>query len=249
MKKYLLTYALVLGSLYALAQQGFVAVAGDAASGTGSVSYSVGQIDYQVYGNTSHFIIEGLQQPIDLAVVPVSLLYFTATKGTNKTVNLNWSTVSEFNNDSFKIERSNDAIHFETIKTVASAGNSQTRVNYAAVDLHPFNGYNYYRLKQIDKDGRQTLTAIERIYFDTNDFTATVWPNPTKDVVQVKINGSDIKNCRYQLFDMNGKIVAKGIMNSPAVSINLKNNPQATYILQIIKAGKMLQSFKIIKNN
>lgn len=249
MKKYILTTVIFLYSLMAFAQQGFVATGGDASSGNGSVSYSVGQLAYSAYSNTANIIIEGLQQPINISVVPVSLLYFSAAPGANRTVNLNWSTVSEYNNDFFTIERSGDAINFSALKTVPSAGNSNTRVNYTAIDENPFDGYNYYRLMQTDKDGKTTLSQIEKIYFGESKLQVNVWPNPTKNIVHLKINESIQNGWSYQLYDLSGKLVLKNTITQNTTEINLINLSAATYILQILNDSKKIQSFKIIKTD
>lgn len=248
MKRYFLAVAIFFCSFPAIAQQGFVVTGGDASSGNGSVSYSVGQIDYNVYNNTSHLIIEGLQQPYSLSVVPVSLLYFTATPGRNNTVTLNWSTVSEFNNDFFVIERSKDGIHFEPFQKIPSKGNSNSKSNYSIIDSNPFSGYTYYRLKQTDKDGATSLSQIEKVFTGAKSFSATVSPNPTRDLVQLRINGPINKKYSYFIADLNGKRMMQGNINSATTIVNFGSLPRATYLLQVIQDGKPIQSFRIIKS-
>ena len=249
MKKYFIAAAIFCCSSISFAQQGFVATGGDAVSGTGSVSYTVGQIDYNVYSNTSHLIIEGLQQPYSLSVVSISLLYFTATPGANNSVMLNWSTVSEFNNDFFTIERSKDGIHFEFLQNIPSKGNSNSKTNYAAIDRNPFNGYTFYRLKQTHKDGGTSLSQIEKLYVGEKIFSATVSPNPTRDLVQLKINGLTNKKYSYFITNLAGKKMLQGIVNSNTTLVNFARLPQATYVLQVLEDGKLIQIFRIIKSS
>ncbi len=250
MKTYFFFTAMLFFSLFSLAQEGFVPVGEDASSGSGSVSYSIGQLAYQAYNPTGHIIIEGLQQPYTISgPLPVSILYFNATKCLNKTVNLNWSTTNEVNNDYFIIERSKDGLNFDSLKMVSAIGNSTTRMDYSSFDDNPFDGYSYYRLKQVDRDKQITYTRIERIYFEDTDLLTTIWPNPARDFVQVKISGEINKIWAYKLFDINGKSLEERVILSNITLINLINKSQGTYILQIVKAGKIIQSFKIIKSN
>lgn len=248
MKKYFIAGAMIMGSSFAFSQQGFVATGGDAASGTGSVSYSAGQIDYNDYINTSHLIIEGLQQPYSLSVVPVSLLYFTAIPGANHSVMLNWSTVAEFNNDFFTIERSKDGTHFDLMQNIPSKGNTNSKTNYTAVDRTPFNGYTFYRLKQTDKDGKAILSQIEKVYIGEKTFSATVSPNPARDLIQLRINGPFDKKFSYLITDLSGKRMMQGSINSTTTLLNFSNLPKAIYVLQVLENGKQLQTFKIIKS-
>ncbi len=192
-------------SLFSFAQEGFVTSGGDASTGTGSVSFSVGQLAYNAYGNTSFLIIEGLQQPYEMSALPISLLYFSAKANPDRTVNLNWSTTSEYNSDYFTIERSKDGVHFDGLRKIPSAGNSNTRKDYTTIDDHPYEGSSYYRLKQTDKDDKSTLSKIERVYFGDTQFFATVAPNPARDEVQLRIDGTINNKWSYRLTDMSGK--------------------------------------------
>jgi hypothetical protein len=229
------------------AQQGFVAAGGDI-NGNGSVSFSVGQFDYNNYNNTSYFIIEGIQQPFEISgALPISLLYFKAIVTKENTVLLNWSTTSESNNDYYTIERSKDATYFEKVGNVPSAGNSNNKQNYTFTDYLPFQGISYYRLKQTDKDGKFIYSEIDKINISEPQITATASPNPTQDIIQLKIGGQLDKKLSYLLTDLNGKMIMKAIISNSETSINLSNLSQGAYILKVIDKEKTIQTFKIIR--
>ena len=84
--------------------------------------------------------------------LPVEIINFNATSD-NDHIDLTWSTASENNNDYFTIEKSNDGINFESLANIDGAGNSNTLINYSYIDKNPFEGLNYYRLKQTDFNG------------------------------------------------------------------------------------------------
>ena len=89
---------------------------------------------------------------LSVSVLPISLGHFDA-KLKNGNVTIEWSTLSEINNDYFDIERSSDGINWVNILSTAGAGNSNTHINYSLVDYNPPAGVAYYRLKQVDFDG------------------------------------------------------------------------------------------------
>ncbi|MRX48323.1 fibronectin type III domain-containing protein [Pedobacter puniceum] len=89
----------------------------------------------------------------DPAVLPVSLIGFDARRVSNG-VSLNWSTTLESNNARFEIERANDNGVFVKIGEKEGAGNSNRTLTYNFIDNNPLNGNNYYRLKQIDFNGK-----------------------------------------------------------------------------------------------
>ena len=249
MKKYSITAISIFCSLVMYAQQGFVSVGGDTKNANGSVSFSVGQLGYQYFRNGANLVIEGLQQPYEISnPLPVTLLYFTAKANKENTVLLNWSTTSENNNDYFTIERSKHASRFEYVSKVPSGGNSTIKQDYSFTDFLPLPGVSYYRLTQTDKDGKFSLSQIERVNIGSLEFTATASPNPTRDIVQLRINGTINKNMSYLIADLNGKILLKSPISNAIHSINLGNFSNGVYIIKINEGEKTVQSFRIIKN-
>jgi hypothetical protein len=111
--------------------------------------------------------------------LPVELLSFNAEKELDR-VKLSWTTLTEVNNDYFTIERSTDGKYFEEIVRKRGAGNSTDRITYVAYDMRPLPGYNYYRLRQTDFDGKFKTFEIRKVYFESDEVEAaiTIYPNP-----------------------------------------------------------------------
>lgn len=85
--------------------------------------------------------------------LPVSLLYFNAECDNGKTL-LSWATASEVNNDRYIIQRSTNTRDYQTIGTMPGAGNSNAPIHYAFADPEAAFENVYYRLTQVDYDGR-----------------------------------------------------------------------------------------------
>lgn len=77
-------------------------------------------------------------------------------------------TASEKNNDFFTLERSKDGTSFEKLKTVSGAGNSDHVLNYSEKDEAPLHGISYYRLKQMDYDGKTSYSRVVTVEFNSN---------------------------------------------------------------------------------
>ncbi len=88
--------------------------------------------------------------------LPVDLVDFTANCN-NHYVSLDWVTATEVNNSHFEIERSKDAIQFETAGRVIGGGNSNQTLHYQFNDTVAQEGLTYYRLKQVDFNGDTKL--------------------------------------------------------------------------------------------
>lgn len=111
------------------------------------------------------------------APLPVTLLSFTA-KPEGDRVQLAWTTTSEYNAHHFLVEHSRDLEGFTVVGEVAAKGTTDTRQYYGLTDLNPQPGVNYYRLKQIDRDGStQSFKPIEAI-IRSNETVIAVHPNP-----------------------------------------------------------------------
>lgn len=89
--------------------------------------------------------------------MPVELMSFTAAAGMGE-VELAWKTATEVNNHGFDIERSETGSgrrgNWTTIGFVEGNGTTNTSKQYTYIDKTPSSGTYYYRLKQIDRDGK-----------------------------------------------------------------------------------------------
>ncbi|MEO6902251.1 MAG: T9SS type A sorting domain-containing protein [Bacteroidia bacterium] len=138
--------------------------------------------------------------------LPIELTSFTATP-IKKHIQLNWTTMSEKNNDYFTIEKSFDGIKFEELVRVKGAGNSSNEINYSTIDLDPNEGVNYYRLKQTDYDGGYFYSNI--VFVNTNTDTKlsfNVYPNPTiNNQINIVLTGNSGKQVNVIIRDVLGK--------------------------------------------
>ena len=109
----------------------------------------------------SQFSVSAVSSPL-----PVEWLSFSLQiSNTPKAVNLFWATASERNCKSFNIERSLDGAVFATIGSLAANGNTTTESYYKATDNQPITGVSYYRIKQIDVDGKATYSNTQTAFF------------------------------------------------------------------------------------
>lgn len=108
--------------------------------------------------------------------LPVSLVEFTAQSQEDRTVLVNWTTSWEQNNAGYLIERSKDLKHFETVGSVNEVAGSSTSLNtYRFVDTRPYRGTSYYRLRQLDANGRGQVFDAKSVVIDGR---YGVYPNP-----------------------------------------------------------------------
>jgi len=163
-------------------------------------------------------------------LLPVTLKSFKVVYRENRVL-LYWQTASETNNDYFQIERSisGTQLDWEAVSKVAGAGNSNTHRNYLYEDQHPYSGRSYYRLKQVDFDGRFAYSSIESVVFE---LSKTPYPNPATDhliipLAELSNNPPDIR-----LFDISAKEVSvPQLIERSQIRLDVGSLTSGTYIL------------------
>ncbi len=121
----------------------------------------------------------------NVAPLPVEMMFFDAKLIEQNKSHVFWATASEKNNDFFMIQRSRDGLNFEDIGRVNGVGNSNDVTTYDFMDNNAPKGYVYYRLKQVDYDGKFTYTDLAVIKNGT-EMSLVVSPNPARDVLSLK---------------------------------------------------------------
>ncbi len=178
------------------------------------------------------------------SVLPVTLLSFNAVP-VNNTVGVSWQTANETNSKSFTVLRSADGITFLPIGTVAAFGNTSLQHQYSFVDNSPLRGTSYYRLRQMDKDGRFTDSKTVTVSFSGN-LLFTLYPNPAVNVVHVTF--SSVSAATILVYDANGKAVLQQTINSGAgsQSINVSSLAAGTYTV-VLRQNNQQQSLRFVK--
>ncbi|GAB3315032.1 hypothetical protein GCM10027299_03910 [Larkinella ripae] len=128
--------------------------------------------------------------------LPVDLIYFRGTAGENSN-QLTWETAWERHSSHFIVERSADAQTFIDMGQVQSAGNSTTNRLYHLTDGEPLAGTSYYRLRQVDTDGRAQVSKI--IFVNRAEEPLAVCENPTSGhEIRLKASNADPGSLRVQ---------------------------------------------------
>lgn len=170
--------------------------------------------------------------------LPIELLNFTAVNN-NRTIDLNWQTATEHNNDYYTVERSKDGINFEILTTVPAVGNSVELLSYTTKDNHPYSGLSYYRLKQVDTDGSFEYADIRSVVVDGIS-GVQFFPNPSASNIMQLVSQTSID--QLEVFESSGKLVVS--KSDIGFNYTLKLNPGVYYATYTVD-GK-LETTKLI---
>lgn len=178
--------------------------------------------------------------------LPIELVRFRAVAEEN-IVRLSWTTASETNNDYFTVERSRNALEWETVRRVAGAGTSKAMNHYETVDDGPYRGASYYRLKQTDFDLRSKYSDLVRVVVD-HETPITLHPNPFRDHVTLAAD-FEPEHSQVKLYNSSGTEVPFTMKHEgPDLIITPGNIPQGLYILKILDRF-VTRTAKLIKTD
>lgn len=142
--------------------------------------------------------------------LPIRLLTFEANVLENNQVELHWATATETDNNYFELLRSPNGLSYVKIETMEGAGTSSEVLDYRCIDKNPYIGYNYYKLKQVDMDGKFTYSDVVMVMvmnkFD-DEININIFPNPTKTSLNFQIEKPLHAGGEIQLIDLLGKVI------------------------------------------
>lgn len=162
--------------------------------------------------------------------IPIELIDFAGSYNKNlKNVALTWQTASESNNKGFQIERrtfyDNDWTVIGFVNAIGKAA------HYDFVDKTPLN-VNYYRLRQIDFDGKETVSKVISVSTDEGK-TLKVYPTIVTDGLLNLEGFENVENTeggKFMVFNLLGQLVLSG---KTIAQIDVSDLPQGTFILKI----------------
>ena len=176
-------------------------------------------------------------------VVPVTWLYVKAQLFGSAT-QIQWATATESNSKSYDIEWSTNGVNFIRIGTQKAAGNSSNITTYNFTHSNPANGFNYYRLKQIDLDGTFKYSAIVKVLKQKNN-TISIYPNPATTSIQLGVARN--KKVLVQIFDMQGKqVLTLNSSNQLLFKIDITTLAKGNFLVQV-SDGEVLYTGSFIK--
>jgi Phospholipase/Carboxylesterase/Secretion system C-terminal sorting domain len=172
--------------------------------------------------------------------LPITLVAFTAALSADQSeVAVDWTTGIEQNNKYFILQRSPDANQFRNLDTIPSAAPQGGGHSYTYTDASPLPGNNFYRLEQVDGDGKPTFYSVLQV----NVATATggkmlqLSPNPTSGIIYLELVHPETGPLQVSLSDVQGKILRVWNFQKQGLiwdqSLDLGNIATGTYFLKV----------------
>ena len=168
--------------------------------------------------------------------LPVELLSFNGknTEGGNF---LTWTTASEVNNKGFDIQRLNGNGEWSILGFVKGNNKAST---YQFLDdrrdaMHRVSttATEYYRLRQMDNDGKETLSKVVSIQ-SKDKGKLKVYPNPVSNTLTIESPLWGLGAADYQIFNLLGQEILRGQTSLVGVvGLDVSALPKGSYILKM----------------
>jgi len=136
----------------------------------------------------AQWVANSLSNPLPVEWKSVSIKKYEGN------VLISWGTYSEKNNAYFEIEKSVDGLTWEIIGKINGSGTTSVETNYSFSDEAPAVGLNYYRIKQVDFDGKFDYSAIAVINIEEKSIITGLYPNPNDGTFSLALDDVEIDN-------------------------------------------------------
>jgi hypothetical protein len=190
-------------------------------------------------------------QPI--TVLPVRFTNFAVEKDNNNAL-ISWKVQSESTNTSFyEVERSIDGFTFDKIRTLNPIFNSLESIyNLTDKNLSSIKniGIIYYRVKQVDIDGKFVYSEIRSVRLDDKAIFVSAFPNPAREFTIVRIDAVEAGEVLFNLVNVDGKQVMTTTMQAQKGSnlkkIDMSTLARGSYFIKVLISGE-LKTIGVIK--
>jgi trimeric autotransporter adhesin len=174
---------------------------------------------------------------------------FIVSKQLDGTVLVNWTTISEHNNEYFTIEHSTDGIHFTEIGKISSLGNTAYGFSYQFIDNKPGIGKNFYRIRMVDITIKSKYSEIKIIQVsDNTQQMLSIFPNPAVNSISLKLNTRENEELKVEIYNVTGnkELTKTCIMQHQKAELDIGNLRTGIYSIVAVTSIGIQYTSKLI---
>ncbi len=181
-------------------------------------------------GSESAIQVAGIGGPL-----PVELIYFNARLAKDQNVMVEWATATELNNDYFELQHSTDGRNFEPLVKVEGNGTTDLVQYYHYLHETPTVGTNYYRIKQVDYDGKYEIFDAATVKVTPPD-DFKLFPSQTLDLLTLESPVVHKKDLEVNIYSPSGMLMQSGILaaGTNRIQFNVQDLPAGIYFIRFV---------------
>ena len=184
-----------------------------------------------------------------MSVMPVKWISFNVEGGNKNQVLLTWEVTDQVDNKGFYVQYSKDQKNWDDVTFIdaKSSGGKNEKYSYTYTGI--LSSENYFRIKQIDLDGKFSFSQIRNLRSSANTTSTqnnvVVYPNPVKDVVN--ITNLESANYTARIIDMGGRVIKSFVMRNGQNQVDVADLKSGIYFISMNDMNGKVNTTKMVK--
>ena len=159
---------------------------------------------------------------------------------------------NELNIKGYETQKSTDGNGFTNLSITAATANGGHSASYLVTDTHPVEGYNYYRIKSVDLNGKTATTSVVKVLTGSTNPEISVYPNPVSNgIISLQLDNQPQGKYGIRLLNKSGQVIMqKQIEHADGSSVETisldKYAPHGIYQLEISKPDGTTSNINVV---
>jgi hypothetical protein len=182
-------------------------------------------------------------------VMPVKWVGFNAEAGNKNQVLLTWEVTDQVDNKGFYVQYSKDQKNWDDVTFINSKSSGGNNEKYSYIYTGLISSENYFRLKQVDLDGKFSYSKIKSVrpakQVNSVESNVIIYPNPVRDVLN--ITNIESSNYTAKIVDMSGRVIKSFVMRNGQNQIDVASLKSGIYLISMNDMNGKVNSAKMVK--
>jgi len=145
--------------------------------------------------------------------LPVTFTSIKAWKQ-DRDIDIQWNVDNEVNIKQYEVQKSADGSNFTSIAQQKPTANNGGSAVYVSADVNPVTGFNYYRVKSIDIDGKTSYTNVVKVSIGSIKQDISIYPNPITDgMIHLQFLDEPAGKYNIRLLNKLGQVMLQKLVN------------------------------------
>jgi hypothetical protein len=206
---------------------------------------------FSLRGNRGQFrdIQDLTSMSYPMSVMPVKWLRFDAEVGNKNQVLLTWEVTDQVDNKGFYVQYSKDQKNWDNVTFIDSKSSGGNNEKYSYIYTGLMSSENYFRLKQVDLDGKFSYSQIKNLrsakQVNSVESNVVIYPNPVRDVMH--ITNLESSNYTARIIDMSGRVIKSFAMRNGQNQIDVASLKSGIYFISMNDMNGKVNNAKMVK--
>jgi hypothetical protein len=184
-----------------------------------------------------------------MVVMPVTWVGFNAEVGNKNQVLLSWEVTDQVDNKGFYVQYSKDQKKWDDVTFIESKSSGGSNEKYSYIFTGALASENYFRLKQVDLDGKSSYSQIKILkpskQISAVESNIVIYPNPVRDIMN--ITNLESSNYTARIVDMSGRVIKSFVMKNGQNQVDVASLKSGIYFILMNDTNGNINSAKMVK--